>query len=189
MGELIQFLVDLDREAMRTSVDLRWGPATGAFALASAWWVKGPLLFAAGWLADLYGRRKVPLVGLAAVLSYSVASAANVLLKGAFDRNRPPEAMNVDALVSVPESASFPSGHAMTAFAAAGAVALLAPRLRWPILGLAAIVALSRVYLGVHFWLDVIAGATLGLAIGLGLAWPLRPRCRARRQQPAAAPA
>jgi membrane-associated phospholipid phosphatase len=62
----------------------------------------------------------------------------------------------------------------MTAFAVAAAVALLAPRLRWPVLGLAAVIAFSRVYLGVHFWLDVLVGAVLGLAIGLSLAWSLR---------------
>ena len=189
MGELIRFLIDLDQDAMRSSVDMRWGPATGALVLASAWWVKGPLLFAAGWRADLHGRRKLPLIALAAVVSYSLASLVSALLKAAFDRSRPPEAMNVDALVGVPESASFPSGHAMTAFAAAAAVALLAPRLRWPLLGLAGIVALSRVYLGVHFWFDVIAGAIIGVAIGLALAWPLRPRCRGARPQAPAAPA
>ncbi len=69
----------------------------------------------------------------------------------------------------------------MTAFAVAGAVALLAPRLRWPVLGLAALIAFSRVYLGVHFWIDVLAGAALGLAIGLGVAWLLPGRRQARR--------
>ena len=62
----------------------------------------------------------------------------------------------------------------MTAFAVAAAVALLAPRLRWPVLGLAAVIAFSRVYLGVHFWLDVLVGAALGAAVGLSVAWSVR---------------
>ena len=74
----------------------------------------------------------------------------------------------------------------MTAFAVAGAVALLAPRLRWPVLGLAALIAFSRVYLGVHFWIDVLAGAALGLAIGLCVAWPLRGSGRRTVPSPAA---
>jgi membrane-associated phospholipid phosphatase len=68
---------------------------------------------------------------------------------------------------AVPGSASFPSGHAATAFAAAVAVGVLYPRIRTPLLALAATVALSRVYLGVHFATDVLAGSVLGAAIGL----------------------
>ena len=105
------------------------------------------------------------------------------MLKAIVDRSRPPEAIGFDALVGVPASPSFPSGHAMTAFAVAGAVALLAPRLRWPVLGLAAVIAFSRVYLGVHFWIDVLAGAVLGLAVGLCVAWPLH-RSGRRRAEP-----
>jgi undecaprenyl-diphosphatase len=62
-----------------------------------------------------------------------------------------------------------PSGHASTAFAAALAVGLAHPRLRWPLLALAALVALSRVWLGVHYLTDVIAGAALGAAVAAGL--------------------
>jgi undecaprenyl-diphosphatase len=77
---------------------------------------------------------------------------------------------DLNALVSLPSSASFPSGHAATSFAAAAALSVLVPRLRVPALVLAALVAISRVYLGVHFWVDVLAGAFLGAAIGAGLA-------------------
>ena len=64
----------------------------------------------------------------------------------------------LDPIGLVPAAASFPSGHAATAFAAAVAVALFYPRLGRPLLALAAVVALSRVYLGVHYLLDVAAG-------------------------------
>jgi membrane-associated phospholipid phosphatase len=185
MGELLDLLVDLDHHAIRATGELRWAPATAVLALMSAWWVKGPVLVALGWCADVRCGRRYPLVALAATVSFFVASGLNAALKPLVDRNRPPEAVGLDALVGVPGSASFPSGHAMTAFATAGAVAVLAPRLRWPMVGLAAVIAFSRVYLGVHFWLDIVAGAALGMAVGLVVSAAFRrsvERPRARRQ-------
>ncbi len=74
---------------------------------------------------------------------------------------------DVTALIDVPGDSSFPSSHAATAFAAAGVVAMRYPALRLPLFALATLIAVSRVYLGVHYPLDVIAGACLGL----GVAW------------------
>jgi undecaprenyl-diphosphatase len=68
----------------------------------------------------------------------------------------------------------------MSAFAVAAAIALLAPRLRWPVLGLATVIGFSRVYLGVHFWLDVVAGAAFGMAIGTLVAIALRRAAEGR---------
>jgi undecaprenyl-diphosphatase len=174
MTEALQLLLHLDELAIRATGGLRWEPATAVLAFVSAWWVKGPLMIGMGWCSDLGRRRVVPLVAGAATASFFLASGLNYVLKALVDRSRPPEAIGFDALVGVPGSPSFPSGHAMTAFAVAGTVALLAPRLRWPVLGLAAVIAFSRVYLGVHFWIDVLAGTALGLAVGLCVAWPLR---------------
>jgi membrane-associated phospholipid phosphatase len=187
MGELLDLLVDLDHAAIRATGELRWAPATAVLAFMSAWWVKGPLLVTMGWCADVRCGRRYPLVALAATLSFLLASGLNAVLKPLVDRSRPPEAIGLDALVGVPGSASFPSGHAMTAFATAGAIAVLAPRLRWPMVACAAVIAFSRVYLGVHFWLDVLAGAALGLAVALlASAGFKRSAGRSRRQAAAA---
>src|SRR5918997_4292194 len=177
MTDALQFLLHLDQEAIRATADLRWGPATALLTLVSAWWFKGPLLIGLAWSSDVSRRRGLPLVAGAATVSFLLASGLSFVIKGVVGRSRPPEAIGFDALVGVPGTPSFPSGHAMTAFAAAGAVALLAPRLRWPVLALATVIGFSRVYLGLHFWLDVLAGAALGAIVGLGVAWPLRPRC------------
>ena len=63
--------------------------------------------------------------------------------------------------------ASFPSGHATTAFAAALVLAFWYPRQAGVFMGLAVLVALSRVVLGVHFPSDVLAGALLGSGVAL----------------------
>jgi undecaprenyl-diphosphatase len=104
---------------------------------------------------------------LAAVLGSQVVVA---LLKLWFDRPRP----DVDPVVPLPSSASFPSGHATSGAAALGAVAILAAerlpsararRWLWGLTiaaGLA--VGASRVALGVHYVSDVLAGWCLGVA-------------------------
>jgi undecaprenyl-diphosphatase len=78
----------------------------------------------------------------------------------------------------MPDNPSFPSGHASSAFAAAAALAVFAPRwLGAAFLAVAALIGVSRTELGVHYATDVIAGAILGVLIGLatGLALLGRP--------------
>ena len=75
------------------------------------------------------------------------------------------------ALVPVPHDHSFPSGHAATSFACATTLALAFPRLAVPLYVLAAAIAYSRVYVGVHYPLDVLGGAVLGIAVAAGLAF------------------
>jgi membrane-associated phospholipid phosphatase len=133
--------------------------------------VKWPLFAAAGGCCDAAKRRVLPTAALAAAGAAAVAEGITVLVKLLTERARPPLAdPAIQSLVSLPDSTSFPSGHAATAFAAATAVGMLHPRFRIPLLALAGTVALSRVYLGVHFWSDVLVGSLLGVAIGLATA-------------------
>jgi undecaprenyl-diphosphatase len=90
------------------------------------------------------------------------AQLSTDLLKALIHRDRP----HVHTLVAEPHSHSFPSGHAASSFACAVVLASFAPRLRWPLYALAALIAFSRAYVGVHFPLDVIGGAALGSLLG-----------------------
>lgn len=80
--------------------------------------------------------------------------------------------------VRKPLTSSFPSGHASSAFIAAGVLSAHDPRLKPLWYGIAAIVATSRVHVQVHHASDVIAGAALGavLAKVAVRAWPLPVR-------------
>jgi undecaprenyl-diphosphatase len=92
------------------------------------------------------------------------------LLKAWFDRERP----DVAPAVPLPDSASFPSGHAAEGVAGLGALAVLTaerlpdPRARtwlWATVAFAGVaVGLSRIALGVHYVTDVLAGWCFGLA-------------------------
>jgi membrane-associated phospholipid phosphatase len=175
LSELVRSVAAWDGTAVEAMEAFRWGPLTLVFLLASTWWVKVPLIAAVGACGDATCRRRIPAGALTALGAGTLASLAVVGLKDYFERARPPVAdPSLDPIGVIPESASFPSGHAATAFAAAVAVGLLYPRLRRPLLALAALVALSRVYLGVHFVTDIVVGSVLGAAIGFASGWAVR---------------
>ena len=76
-----------------------------------------------------------------------------------------------------PLTTSFPSGHAASAAAFAVGASSELPRAALPLGALAAAVAYSRVYVGVHYPLDVAVGATVGASVALlsRLQWPVLP--------------
>ena len=78
-------------------------------------------------------------------------------------RRRRPQLAGLDPVVATPTTLSFPSAHASTAFAGALAYSRVgAPAL--PLYALAAGLSYSRLYLGVHYPSDVLAGALIGTA-------------------------
>ena len=154
---------------------LRWVTEAG-----STWAVT---LVAAGLIVGmtLVGRL---MLGALAAFFVSAASLGNTLLKQLVARTRP------EALEPIIEERgfSFPSGHAALGMVAWGIVAVVVVRSplpistkRWLLAGLVVLVfliGLSRVYLGVHYPSDVVAGWAAGAAVVLVFATVTRSRWR-----------
>jgi undecaprenyl-diphosphatase len=117
--------------------------------------------------------RKTRSAGAAGILALVFSLCVNnVILKHAFSRTRPYEV--VDGLILLTEKAtdfSFPSGHAGSSFAAATAIFCMSKsKGRIAALVLAVLIAFSRLYIGIHYPTDVLAGTVTGILCGLAAA-------------------
>lgn len=127
----------------------------------------------------LFKKTRIIGVCVAAALAIDVV-VVNGLLKTFIDRPRPWEAGDfafitreyVDTrLISIPSDSSFPSGHTASAFAGAiGFLCALEKKQKlWaiPAIVLALLIALSRIYVCVHYPSDVFAGLIIGVILGI----------------------
>jgi len=165
----------LDRDVYSWVVEHRAAPFDWLFVALSVVGHAGLLWIALALvLARPAGK---PVLFTTAVTAATVwtADLVGLGLKGAVGRERPYEAVPVpDPLVSWDVGASFPSGHAATSAAGAVILAHLLGRGGLWLGLLAAAVAFSRVYVGVHYPLDVLAGAAVGLAVGFAAVLSVR---------------
>ena len=93
------------------------------------------------------------------------AIIVNLLLKPSFNRARPCDVWEgmFDLLVKRPSDSSFPSGHTNFSFAGATIIFLWNKKIGIPALVLAALIAISRLYLFMHFPTDVLVGMATGI--------------------------
>lgn len=108
----------------------------------------------------------------ALVITAAVGGLGVVAVKMVVARPRPPayfatHEVDIHTPLGEPSDYSFPSGHTQTAFSSACYLSFLYPALTPVFLGLATLVGVSRVALGVHFPLDVIVGALMGFGFAL----------------------
>ncbi|MEW6338784.1 MAG: phosphatase PAP2 family protein [Acidobacteriota bacterium] len=106
---------------------------------------------------------------------FAVASAVGLIvqlsLKAAVARIRPCMVEGgPEPRVDFPDAGSFPSGHTLHAALAATSVSVAVPPLGVAFVPLAAVIAFSRVALGVHYPSDVVAGGSMGVILGLAAA-------------------
>jgi undecaprenyl-diphosphatase len=121
----------------------------------------------------LKGERRGKLAVLGVILLIILTDRLNAtLVKDIFHRLRPCNVL-IDAITPLGCNGtfSFPSNHAVNNFAAAVFFYKLFPNLKWPLFITASLVAISRVYLGLHYPSDILGGAVIGSAFGYLFAW------------------
>ncbi|MFH1297170.1 MAG: phosphatase PAP2 family protein [Bacteroidota bacterium] len=116
--------------------------------------------------------RKIVQVTLTVIL----AGAISFSLKYLVFRERPFHTYDKIEKLTLGGSPSFPSGHAVSAFAVATSIALVfrRRRIQIPILIWACIVGYSRLALGVHYPSDVVGGILIGIITALGVDYAFR---------------
>jgi undecaprenyl-diphosphatase len=176
-------LLALDRAA-REWVVLHRVPPLDAVMLV----VSGIAFDGIGWIVAgaivAWRRRRAAIVVAVAAAVLGAGALSDSVLKRVVPRERP---FLVSASAPVigprPHDSSFPSGHTATSFAGATMLSACVPEARVAWWTAAIVVAYSRLYLGVHYPLDVVGGALLGAALGLLVARALPRLAAARRRR------
>ena len=165
---MLDVITALDAKALSWALSLPhpdWLDSLMAVATASG---SATIWLALGALVAAWGRISWMAYWQVVLSIVLVVLTMEVILKPAIGRERPSEETPEIVLSMEPlGTAAFPSGHAATAVAGAYALSRLLPRARLVLWLLALLIAGSRVYLGVHYPLDVIVGALVGLACAM----------------------
>lgn len=117
-------------------------------------------------LCIVFKNKDAKRIALLCLLSLVIAAGIGFILKHIFTQPRPFILLNnVRVLVTELDPNSFPSGHTLSTFSVVGFLALKTKNKLWAVLlivwGL--LVGFSRIYVGVHMPLDVLAGIAVGM--------------------------
>ncbi len=129
------------------------------------WYISYVILLSISWFKG--GQKgKIAVIGVLLLIIFSDQTGYR-LLKEFIGRPRPCEVLkDVITPLGCTGTSSFPSNHALNNFAAAIFFTMLFPKLKWVLFITATLIAISRVYLGLHYPSDVIGGAIIGMAFG-----------------------
>lgn len=162
-------MIKLDRALFRALFRLKWSRLTGVMraftVVGTAGFLWGVVAFVAFVITGLRPEHLI-LPWASVALAWTIAEGTKYL----FDRARPhiyhPD---IAPLIKTPSSSSFPSGHSATAAAGTITLSVVYPPLAPLLVVCGLLVCLSRIYLGVHYPLDVLAGALIGTVVSVVL--------------------
>lgn len=164
----MDFIVRLDCEAVRFIfnnvkcgfLDSLMGGITRLGDKGFVWILATALLIAVG--------KRYRKMGFAAAISLAVSALlCNILIKPAVGRIRPYDLFDLPIVVEKLVDFSFPSGHTTVAFAFAAAVYMLNRKMGKIALVCATVMAITRLYLCVHYPTDILGGIILGILCGV----------------------
>ena len=113
----------------------------------------GFLIFKKNW-------KSLTVIGFCLIGMFVVGRINSTILKPAFNRSRPSSTI---LRTTIQKSPSMPSGHTLSAFFMAMFISLFYPKLSLPLVISAGLTGFSRMYIGVHYLGDVLAGALIGV--------------------------
>lgn len=151
---------------------LEWMAAHRSIALDHVmWWLTmigrgGVVWLVIAAVRSRFGRREAMAawqVVMAVLLAWLITDG---VIKPLVGRARPDPIGYITVVVEQPSTASFPSGHAAISVAAAWLLTTAWPSGAVAWWALAALISLSRVYLGVHYASDVLGGVLCGVFVG-----------------------
>lgn len=125
------------------------------------------VIIAAGAIAFFVGKKHLKITALIFISAFTITKYSYTAIKLLVQRPRPFQTLSDVRLILGPHGGySFPSGHSTVSFCLAAVIAMRYPKARYPVFIAAALVALSRVYVGVHYPSDILVGAFFGTFIG-----------------------
>jgi len=169
LHEVLEPLAKLDYRLAKAAVDAGINyPAVNAVAVFCAQYLIGffPLTLIYLWMnpekaGKHHGAQKAVIIAVFAVV-FSLAVKSGIEFFYLRDRPFVAHLDIIAAITRIDRSSSFPSAHTLSAFAIASSIWLSGyHRLGKVMLGLAALVGLGRIFVGVHYPLDVLAGAII----------------------------
>lgn len=126
--------------------------------------------------------RKLGILGACALLANVLVN--NLIIKNLVSRTRPYEVIkDLTLIIRKQNDYSFPSGHSSASFALSSVIYIETPRrIGIPTMVLATMIALSRLYVGVHYPTDVIGGMITGTLLGCLTCYVYHKKIKSRRR-------